>query len=276
MKHISSRQNPLVARVRAVARGEDRTAILLDGVHLVGEALAAGIAISDAALTPEALETPALEPLIAALTVSGAALYSVSAPVMDALSPVHSASPVIALARRPTAALDDLLIRGDAPIVAACGIQDPGNLGAIVRVAEAGGTAGVLVLGASADPFGWKALRGSMGSALRVPLATAPSPSAALAEARRQRWRMAATVPRDGAAPEDVSLDGRVVLLIGGEGQGLSSDIVDAADLRVTIPMTAPVESLNAAVSAALLVYEARRQRLARLTPHGLSLPGHA
>jgi TrmH family RNA methyltransferase len=151
-------------------------------------------------------------------------------------------------------------------------VQDPGNLGAIVRVAEAAGATGVVAAGGSANPFGWKALRGSMGSALRLPIASEPAAENAVAEARRHGCRIVATVPRDGRSLYDVDLAGPLQVLIGGEGRGLASALTDLADERVTIPMQAPVESLNAAVTAALIVYEARRQRttnVERQTPNG-------
>ena len=139
-------------------------------------------------------------------------------------------------------------------------VQDPGNVGAIARVAEAGGATGLIAAGASADPFGWKALRGSMGSSLRLPVVSA-SAAEAIADARRHDCRIVAAVPRDGRTLYDAQLGGPVAILIGGEGAGLPPALCDSADERVTIPMAPPVESLNTAVAAALVVYEARRQR---------------
>ena len=143
----------------------------------------------------------------------------------------------------------------------ACGIQDPGNLGAIARVAEAAGASGLIAAGQSADPFGWKALRGSMGSTLRLPVASREHADQAVAQARRQGCRIVATTPHGGRSLFDINLKMPVAVLIGGEGAGLAPALVEAADERITIPMQAPVESLNAAVTAALIVYEARRQR---------------
>jgi TrmH family RNA methyltransferase len=151
-------------------------------------------------------------------------------------------------------------------------VQDPGNLGAIVRVAEAAGATGFTAAGGSANPFGWKALRGSMGSALRLPIASQATADEAVADARRHGCRVIATVPRDGRSLFDVDLTGPIAVLIGGEGQGLTPSVLDAAAERVTIPMQTPVESLNAAVTAALIVYEARRQRHGR--PEGLHRTG--
>jgi RNA methyltransferase, TrmH family len=257
---ITSRSNPLVARYRAAARGDAGDLVLLDGAHLVGDALGAGVAIHHLAATPAAQARPEVSPLVAAAARAGAEVSSVSENVMDALSPVRSASGVVALAARPVHTMARVFA-GDSPLVViAVDVQDPGNLGAIARVAEAGGATGLIAAGASADPFGWKALRGSMGSSLRLAL-TAATADAALVEARRHHCRIVAAVPRDGRQLCDTDMTGPLAILIGGEGPGLTPIVANGADERVTIPMQAPVESLNAAVAAAVIVYEARRQR---------------
>jgi TrmH family RNA methyltransferase len=260
MPTITSRQNPLVARYRAAARGESPSPLLLDGVHLVAEALAAGLRIDAAVVTPEARDAAALHDLLSALGRAHVEVTQVSSAVMDAISPVRSPSPIVALAERPPAR-DSAIFSGDRSLaVIAVDVQDPGNLGAIVRVAEAAGATGMVTAGASADPFGWKALRGSMGSALRLPMAS-HDVGHAVAAARDCGCRVIATAPRGGDSIFASNLRGPIAVLIGGEGPGLSPALIESADARVTIPMQAPVESLNAAVTAALILYEARRQR---------------
>ncbi len=267
MRRITSRQNPLVARYRAAARGDADALLFLDGLHLVAEALDAGIRVREvvvAALANTEAGAPRhaeLRALVARLTGVGIDVIAASAAVMSALSPVRSASAIVALADRPVPHGAGVYAGGTPLVVVAADVQDPGNLGAIVRVAEAGGATGVVAAGRSADPFGWKALRGSMGSALRVPLAVREDAGQALADARRHGCRIVATVPRGGRSLFDLDLTMPAAVLIGGEGPGLPAALVDAADDRVTIPMQPPVESLNTAVAAALIIYEARRQR---------------
>ena len=244
---ITSRQNPIVAKYRAVAHGDVEGMLLLDGVHLVQEGLAAGVVIEHAAVDVGASGREDIKRLVKALHAKGIETVSATAPVMGALSPVRS----------PTG-----IYKGSAPlVVVATDVQDPGNLGAIVRVAEAGGASSVLAAGTSADPFGWKALRGSMGGALRFPVDRVEDATLAVAEARKRGCRILATVPRNGRSLFDVNLRLPTAVLIGGEGPGLSDELIASADERITIPMQSPVESLNAAVTAALVVYEARRQR---------------
>jgi RNA methyltransferase, TrmH family len=261
MTTITSRQNPLVARYRAAARREGDDVLLLDGAHLVADAIAAGIRIEQVAMTAGAHGDPGLRELLAALSRAAVDVAIASTPVMDAISPVRSSSAIVALAKRPAMASEAVYAGARTLVVVAVDVQDPGNVGAIVRVAEAGGASGVIAAGATADPFGWKALRGSMGSALRLPVVTGVVAADAIAEARRRGCRVIATAPRGGRSLFEVDLAGPLAILIGGEGHGLAPALIEAAVERVTIPMQTPVESLNAAVTAALLVYEARRQR---------------
>lgn len=234
--------------------------MLLDGLHLVSDALAAGLLLHHAAVASGAVNREEIQQVLTALTHAGVEVVEATSAVMAVLSPVRSPSPIVALAARPAANRANA-IEGAPLVVIAVDVQDPGNLGAIVRVAEAGGASSLIVAGASADPFGWKALRGSMGSTLRLPVQVARDTVGAVAAARAGGCRIVATAPRGGRSPFDADLRGPTAVVIGGEGQGLDPEIVRGADALVTIPMHAPVESLNAAVTAALIVYEARRQR---------------
>jgi RNA methyltransferase, TrmH family len=259
---ITSRQNPLVTLCRAIARGRDAEGrILLDGPHLVEEALAAGLSILDATFTAAALEAPEAFLLAERLAGSGTAVHAVSEQVMHALSPVASPAGVVAVAARPATSLAAALEPAPQLVLIGAGIQEPGNVGAIIRSAEAGGATGVVFTAGSADPFGWKALRGSMGSAFRVPIATEPNVAAVLTEARAAGLRIIATVPRGARTMYEADLRGPLALLVGAEGAGLPPGLIQTASETVTIPMRAPVESLNAAVATALLIYEIQRQR---------------
>jgi RNA methyltransferase, TrmH family len=260
VERITSRQNSIVARYRAATRGAGRDVVLLDGAHLVSDALTARIPLQHVMVAAESQESADVQPLVARAVAQHAVVAVASAKVMEAASPVRSSSPIIALANRNTLP-SDVYSAKQPFVLIACDVQDPGNLGAIARVAEAAGASGLIAAGQCADPLGWKALRGSMGSALRLPIASRESADEAVAEARRHRCRVVATVPKGGTPLPASDLRAPVAILIGGEGHGLPTALIEAADIRVTIPMQAPVESLNAAVTAALVAYEARRQR---------------
>lgn len=263
VQRITSRQNPVVGEYRDAARGAAEGTLLLDGTHLIGEALSTGILFRHVMVAADALARHEIARLVEQLEARAVTVAAAPGPVMAAVSPVRSSSPMVALASRPVVSRS--MFDGAAPLVVViCDVQDPGNVGAIVRVAEGAGASGVVVAGQSADPFGWKALRGSMGSALRLPVASLPTVKDAVSEARDRGAQIVATVPRQGVSLFDARLTGPTALLIGGEGLGLPADVVASADARITIPMEAPVESLNAAVAAAIVLYEARRQRTHR------------
>ena len=265
MRRITSRQNPIVRTFRALAETVDPSGarLLLDGAHLVDEAQRAGLILEAVAVLASRLEGDTEEGRIAhALDRRGIDVVVASDPVFAAVSPVRAPSGIVAIARRAPITVAAVCRGTHAFVVGAVDVQDPGNMGAIVRVAEAGGATGVLAAGISASPFSWKAVRGSMGSVLRLPVAAGIGSEGLLACMTDAGLRTIAAVPRDGRAPDHIDWTGSVGLMIGGEGPGLSDSLIERCDARVTIPMSPPVESLNVAVAAAILIYAARRQRL--------------
>lgn len=263
MARLSRRDQELVRRFRDAARGEGDHA-LLDGWHLLHEVAASELALESVAVSgepPSAADASLLDRLAHR---PGATITAVSAAVMHMLSPVRTPSGVVALVRPPRVEWRQLLSPAPPLIVLAIDLQDPGNAGAVVRASEAGGATGVILAGASADAWGWKALRAAMGSTFRLPVLRERDPLGACATLTRHGVALVAAVPGRGRPMHDEDLRGPTALLLGGEGGGLAAPVVEAADRLVTIPMAAPVESLNVAVAAGVLVYEARRQRLAR------------
>lgn len=267
-ERITSRQNPTIRRIRAVAAGapDTRDTILLDGVHLVAAALASRrpLELVVVATVDGRVASDEVRQLAAEIDSAGIRRVEVPAQVMDAVSPVRSAAPVVALAETPRWTLDDLVTPAPALVLVAVDVQDPGNVGALVRTADAAGATGVCVTGASADPFGWKAIRGSMGSALRVPIVRASDARSLVAELAGRGLAVLATTPDDGAnSVYDIDLTGPAAVLVGSEGRGLPEPVLALSSRRVAIPMREGVESLNVAVASAVIAYEARRQRSA-------------
>jgi len=261
---IDSRRHDLVSRFRTLAAEADPAGrrLLLDGVHLVRDAQAAGlhfeaVAVAASAASPESEAGY----VVGALRRAGIEVVEASDRAFDALSPVRAPSGIAAIVERPTTSCTDLYAQETPLLVAMIDVQDPGNVGAVIRAAEAGGATGVLVCGASASPFSWKAVRGSMGSVLRLPVAIGPPPGHLASELSTAGVRSIASTARGGLDPDRVSWRGRVAVLLGAEGAGLHPEIAAGADERVSIPMAPPVDSLNVAVAGAILVYAARRQR---------------
>jgi len=258
IERISSRQNALVRQFREVAQGDAADRMLLDGEHLIEEAVASSLDIEVAAFS----ERLAGEMLTRRLPGTTRTVI-VSDAVLKAISPVQSPSGAVAIAKRPKSDLERVLSRPPQLILLLHDVQDPGNVGAIVRAAEACGATGVVCSERTADPFSWKALRGSMGSSFRVPLATRQPLAAAIEMARGKGLRIFAASARGGTALPECNLRMPAAIVLGAEGAGLPPSIIDVADERLTMPMQPPLESLNVATAAALVSYEAGRQRQA-------------
>jgi TrmH family RNA methyltransferase len=253
---ISSRQHAVVHRFREAVRQPPPGEVLLDGDHLITDAL-------DAAVPVEVLVSSGRFPELAARArQTGAQVFDATPDVIDAVSPVRTPSGIVALARWTPARLAEVF-GGPAPLlIGMSGVQDPGNAGSVIRTADALGASAALALDATAHPGGWKALRGAMGATFRLPVATGDAADA-VTHARAHQLQIVATVAARGAAPDAVDLARPTLLLLGSEGAGLSDALVKQCDTLLTIPMRPGTNSLNVAATAAILLYEARRQRAA-------------
>lgn len=257
LARLTSRQHAVVRRFRQVAKGDDADLVLIDGEHLLAEALGAGVAV-------ELVLTDGRAPaLTGRARAAGASVYEGSTGVLDAASPVRTPSGIVALARWHTLEPRAILSQSQGCCLGLVGVQDPGNVGSAIRAADALGATGILALEGTADPRGWKTLRGAMGSSFRVPVGRGTA-SGAIAEARSRGLGVIASVASGGTPIEQTDLRSPVFILVGSEGAGLAPDIVTRADRRVTVPMRAGVDSLNVAVTAAIILFEARRQRQSR------------
>jgi TrmH family RNA methyltransferase len=257
---LTGRHHALVKLCRELARGvRSDGRVLLDGAHLVVDALTAGATLECVLATRAALDA---EPDLArAMTrVHGLTAYEASDSVIDAASPARTPSGVVAIAKWTPVRIPDLFDVSPALVVALDGVQDPGNVGGVIRSADALGATGVVAAGPSADPGNWKALRGSMGSIFRLPVARG-NLKQAIEEARRRRVAVVAAVPRDGRDPSEIPFERPTMVVLGHEGMGLAPGIAPAADDRVTVPLRAGVESLNVGIAAALILDAARRRR---------------
>ena len=253
-----------VKRYRELARnpltnGHERE-LLLDGWHLLSEARTSGLTVESAAFEQNALNEPSVRALAEQLSANGTEVFIVPNKVLASMSPVKTPSGIVGIARKRVDTLEGVLARTNALVVVAHDVQDPGNVGAIIRTAEAAGATALIATAATADPLGWKALRGSMGSALRLPIARAAIDDV-LPALRSARIGAAALVPREGQALFSADLRNPIALFLGGEGAGFPDDLARQMDAVISIPMCGPIESLNVGVAAALVLYEAFRQR---------------
>jgi RNA methyltransferase, TrmH family len=258
---ITSRTNAFVKRLRALKeRHGDRDLALVEGIKLLDEALAAGVDVTEAAVTPRLRSSVRGRHVLQALEARAVPVREVADEILDSLSETETSQGVLALARRPRFE-EDRLFQGTPLVLVAVQVQDPGNLGALIRTAEAAGATGAYLTRGTADVYSWKALRGSMGSAFRLPHVAGLSVDDALERCRRRGVATLAAVGRDGERYDRLDLRGPAALIVGNEGAGLPDGVLKGADRRVTIPVRPPVESLNVAVAAGLLLFEAARQR---------------
>lgn len=256
LPRITSRQHAFVRRCRDLAarRGDAGGAVLLDGEHLLDEALAAGVPVEGVLTDGRGRE------VARRAHAAGAIVYDATASVLEAASPVKQPSGIVAVARWSPASLADALAGTLPLIVGLVDVQDPGNLGSAIRAAAGLDGTGVVVLDESADPGGWRAMRGAMGSTFRIPVARSTS-AALVEEARRRRITIAATSAGAGEPIDRASLRGPLLVLLGNEGAGLPASLAVQADVTLTVPTGRGVESLNVAATAAVVLFEARRQR---------------
>lgn len=254
---VQSRQNSRVKELRsALGRGgrspEGRIAI--EGLHLTEEAQRSGLR------TETIFVREGDESLLDTLTLSDdCEVLILPADVFASAASTESPQGIAALVSPPVFAEDDPF-RGIPLVIVAAGLQDPGNLGTLIRSSEAFGATGIVALPGTVSQWNPKALRASSGSTFRLPLVSTGQEE--LINMLRQRSiRLLATTVKGGVALDAIDLMQPTALLIGNEGSGLPEALIAAADTLVTIPCPGPVESLNAAVAGSVLLYEASRQR---------------
>lgn len=249
MIRIDSPTNPRVRdAVRALRNGD---LVAVEGGRAIAEALADGVRPVFVFHEPGALD----EALLERISAAGAEIAEASARVVARLSDLPSSRGVVALAAPPRSRLADLPFPAASVTLLLDSVQDPMNVGAIFRSAEAFGAGAVILTPGTASPFSPKALRASAGSAFRVPVAPDVAAADALTWARSAGARVVGADAKRGIDPLAVRQTSGLLLVIGSEGHGLSAEVSDALDVRVTIPLRGRVESLNAAVAVAVLLY---------------------
>ena len=257
-RSITSTKNPLIQRFRAAAAGDEEHVVFAEGARLVQEGLDAGAPVIAAMVSPRLREKALLE----LLQKRAEELFEVTDEVLARASALDTHQGVAVLFAQRKWEEEDLLRGERAPLVlCAGGVRDPGNLGALLRSSEAAGATGVLSLKGGADPFRDKAVRGSMGSVFRLPILHGFDAQAVIAFAQRHGLQIVTAEGQGDVEYTAVDYKRPTLLVLGAEAAGVSPVLAQSADVRARIPLKAPVESLNVAVAAGVLLYEAKRQR---------------
>ncbi len=258
---ITSASNPLIKRVRLLADRRHRRregAFVVRGSQPVWQAVEAGAEIEVLLVAPDLLREPAAT-MVAEQEASGVRVARLSADLFARIADRDGPSGLAAIVRGRLALLADLAVGPRSVFVALHEVGNPGNLGTIIRTADAAGAAGVILVDACTDPFDPAAVKASMGAIFGVPVATA-STTGLLTWCGEHGVALAVTSGKGSGTPWDTALPRPAAILLGSEGTGLPADLLAAGDIRLRIPMTGTAESLNLAVAAGVVLYEAWRQ----------------
>jgi TrmH family RNA methyltransferase len=264
LRRIEGRHNPLLKQLRQAFSRAQRTAdgdCAIEGLRMLEEAIRSGLRFR-AVFFRESAQDRA-ERLLPQI---GNHVETLLLPdkLFDASVPSETPQGVAALVRLKEFSLDDVLEKERlqvGPIIALAGLQDPGNLGTIIRSAEAFGSAGIILGEGTVSPLNAKAVRASAGSIFRLPVVAADGLEDVVTRLRAENIRLIATSSHKGTPLDQADLIGPIAVFIGSEGSGLARGLMTQMDEVVVIPHTPQVESLNAGVAGSIILYEAARQR---------------
>jgi TrmH family RNA methyltransferase len=255
---ITSPANPAVKAIRALRQRKEREtsgAFFVEGIRLVAEAAQLGAPIERLVVAPDLLESGFGRELVAAQVAAGTAVLEVSAAVFAALSQKDGPQGLGAVIRQRWEPLDALRLDGPPGWVALDRVADPGNLGTIMRTADAVGAGGVILVGPSTDPYDPAALRGSMGAIFAQRLARC-APAELAAWKRASGAFIVGTSDKAARDYQEIVYPQPIVLLMGSEREGLSPELQPLCDALVSIPMRGRSDSLNLAVATGVMLYE--------------------
>ena len=234
---------------------EAERAFVVEGAKLVSEALRAGAPVEGVYAAPEGRT----DPVVSAAESAGIRIFFLAPGVIERVTDTVTPQPVLAVAGQTGVALDDL--RGVEPLVVCVDVGGPGNLGTVLRTAEASGVGGVICCDGTVDVYNPKCVRASAGSVFHVRVVPGGDPVKVLEQVGAWGRRRLGTAARAGTPYHDVDLTAPTALVMGNEANGLPESVSGAIDEWVTIPMVGRAESLNVGMATAVLCFEAARQR---------------
>jgi TrmH family RNA methyltransferase len=261
---ITSNENNRVKHLRSLHDPKHRKsekAFLIEGVKMVKEALRGSAVVSLVVAAPSLVRRHGKALLKLAEQKSCEILW-VSEKLLDSLSESKTPQPVMAVVEMKEQNDEMLLNHPSGIIIIAHELQDPGNLGTLIRTCEAISASGIAITPHTVDPFNAKTVRASMGSILRLPMARTSDAASFIRKSKERGFQTVALALDGGTTHFDLDLRKPTAVLLGQEGSGLPDDLLRDMDQRVRIPMADTIDSLNVAVSAAVFLYELVRQRM--------------
>lgn len=244
-------------------READR-AFVAEGVRVLRAALDCGALVEGIYVAPEGWSHAGVQAVVERAVSTGIRVFHLDHGVMERVADTVTPQPVCGVVGFLDVSLDRLTA-ADGLLLACVDVRDPGNLGAVLRIADASGADGVVCCGGTVDPYNSKVVRASAGSIFAAPLALAGEASDTFEALAEAGFRRLGTSAAGGEDYTTVDLTGRVVVVLGNEASGLPAGIAGSLDATVTVPMGGRAESLNVAMTAAVLCFEAARQRRSRL-----------
>lgn len=264
---ITSRANPLIKELRALEqkKGRDRRGeFLVEGIQPVLQALQSGANIRLLIVAPDLLTSKVARDAIRSQERAGTRIVNVSAEVFESLAEREHPTGIAAVVRVTPHALRDVHVDRDALFVGLYEVSNPGNLGTILRTADAVKARGVILIGSATDPFAPAAVRASRGALFSIPVLQLQNANELLDWCDAQNVRIVTTSDRAQHDLWDADLSAPALFLLGNEGEGLPPAIL-ARGQAVKIPMAGVMDSLNLAVAAGVLLYECKRQQQTRI-----------
>jgi TrmH family RNA methyltransferase len=261
--HITSRDNSLLRQVRAVRDGKVAGLIYVEGLRLCEEASRSGVQIEAVIYSEQLAQKDRAAKLLRELETVAPKSASVSEKLLESISFTKTPQGIVAIAKRPDTDLQSFHSQQhDVPLLVILHhINNPVNVGAIVRTAEAAGATGVIATAGTADPFSPKALRGAMGAAFRLPILSGADYAQAIDWCRRDGAYIVCADVHATRNYHEFDWSRPAAIVMGAESSGLSPEEIALADESIRIPMKGSTESLNVAVAAGILLYEASRHR---------------
>lgn len=261
--HITSRDNSLLRQVRAVRDAKIDELIFIEGLRLCEEALRSNLEIEVVVVSEELLRKERAAAAIAELSRVSKRVASVSEKLLASVSYTKTPQGIIVLAQRPAASEERLTasLNANPLLVVLHQINNPVNVGAILRTAEAAGATGLIATKNTSDPFSPKSLRGAMGSAFRLPIWSGLTFMEVIEWCNRRGVISICADAEAKTSYTDIDWTGPSALVLGPESAGFTNEELDSAERRASIPMKGAAESLNVSVAAGVLLFEAARQR---------------
>lgn len=265
-EYISSPANKLIKQAISLKQKKYRDSLgmfIAEGVRLLEECVDAGWPVETCIYTEVAATRDRTRNLIDRLEKLHCQMVVVPESIYNKISDTEKPQGILVILKKRQATLEGLIsAAGKLPLIIVMdGIQDPGNVGTIIRTADAAGCTGVALLKGAADIYAGKTVRATMGSLFHLPVAEGVALQELITGLRRAGISILATSLQKSDVYYETNLKGSVAIVLGNEGQGVSNELLEAADACVHIPLVGKAESLNVAVASGILLYEAVRQR---------------